>query len=391
MSDMQADAVMDEAHQATGLSDFGSPTFREGLDAYCSAVVAEAQLNDLGDVAVRANVVGNLANRLKVVDWVQRHPDGADEVIEAPIFVIGMFRAGTTLLSYLLEQDRLNRALLLWESSDSVPPPTPETHRQGPRVDAARANGQMMDMLNPDLAAVHHEEADGPTECIAVMSQEFKSLLWEAIANVPSYAQWLQAVDQRSAYEYHRMTLGVLQQGGVRGRWTLKSPHHALALEALIDVYPDARLVLLHRDPVVLSASVCSLITTLSGTFTDTDHSAYIAEHWTGVLEESVRRIEVFRASHPDRRIVDVHYADLVRDPVNTVSSIYAALGDPLKDEARAAMTSYMAAHPKGEFGAHTYDIASFGLNPAELSERFADYVSRYDIPAEHAAGEAET
>jgi hypothetical protein len=158
-----------------------------------------------------------------------------------------------------------------------------------------------------------------------------------------------------------------------------------LALEALTDVYPDARLVLLHRDPVVLSASVCSLITTLSGTFTDADHSAYIAAHWTSVLEESVRRIEAFRAAHPEHQIIDVHYADLVRDPVGTVASIYAALGDPLVEEARAAMTDYVAAHPKGEFGAHAYDVASFGLNASELTERFSQYVARYDIPAERA------
>jgi hypothetical protein len=310
----------------------------------------------------------------------------ADEKIEAPIFVIGMFRAGTTLLSYLLEQDRTNRALLLWEAGDSVPPPTPEEYLQGPRVEAARANAQMMDMLNPQLAAVHHEVADGPTECIAVLSQEFKSLLWEAIANVPSYGEWLLSADHRSAYEYHRRTLGVLQQGGVRGRWTLKSPHHALALDALTEVYPDARLVLLHRDPVVLSASVCSLITTLSGTFTDVDHSAYIAAHWTSVLEESVRRIEAFRQSHPTHHIVDVYYADLVRDPVGTVASIYTALGDPLGDEARSAMTNYVDAHPKGEFGAHKYDMASFGLHSGELTDRFSEYIARYDIPAERSA-----
>ena len=128
------------------------------------------------------------------------------------------------------------------------------------------------------------------------------------------------AVDQRSAYEYHRRVLQVLQSGGVRGRWTLKSPHHAIALDALTAVYPDAHLVLLHRDPVVLCASVCSLITTLSGTFSDADHRAYIAEHWSTMLEESVRRIDEFRAAHPERPIVDVQYADLVADPAGTVA-----------------------------------------------------------------------
>ncbi len=110
--------------------------------------------------------------------------------------------------------------------------------------------------------------------------------------------------------------LQVLQSGGVRGRWSLKSPHHALHLDALTATYPDARLVLMHRDPVVLCASVCSLITTLTGTFSDADHQRYIAEHWTEMLARSVAAVDAFRAANPGTRIVDVHYADLVRDPI---------------------------------------------------------------------------
>ena len=242
-----------------------------------------------------------------------------------PIVVIGMFRAGTTFLSQLFDQDDRNRALLRWEANDSVPPPSPANFRSGPRVDAAQLGNDMLEELNPPMKAIHHEDAAGATECITVMSQDFKSLSWEAITNVPTYSRWLLAADHRSAYEYHRSTLQVLQSGGVRGQWTLKSPHHAIALEALTAVYPDARLVLLHRDPVVLSASVCSLINTLSSTFSDADHRAYVAEHWTAMLEESVRRIDAFRAAHPEHPILDVQYTDLVQDPVGAVGRIYGA------------------------------------------------------------------
>jgi hypothetical protein len=307
----------------------------------------------------------------------------ADERIDAPVFVIGMFRAGTTFLSCLLDQDRRNRPLLRWEAGDSVPPPGPDDFRSGPRVDAVRANADMLEQLNPKMAAIHHEEPDGPTECIAVMSQDFKALSWEAITNVPAYGRWLHDVDQRSAYEYHRLVLQVLQNGGVKGRWTLKSPHHAIALEALTAVYPDARLVLLHRDPVVLCASVCSLINTLSGTFSDADHVGYIAEHWTAMLETSVTRIEAFRAAHPEHPILDVQYDDLVQKPVETVAGIYDAVGDVLAEDARAAIESYVAANGKGKFGVHGYDLRQFGLDEGELAERFAPYVARYDISLE--------
>ena len=372
------DDLLAEAVALSGLDDFGSDGFREGLSVYCASVGAEAQLNELGETAIRANIVGGLVNRLRIVDWARRHPEVAEERIDAPLVVIGMFRAGTTFLSYLLERDPRNRALLRWESGDSVPPPTPSNLHSGPRVEAARMAGDMLEQINPQIRAIHHEEPDGPTECIAVMSQDFKSLSWEAISNVPTYSRWLLATDQRSAYDYLRLALQVLQSGGVRGRWTLKSPHHAIALDSLTAVYPDAQLVLIHRDPLALCASVCSLIHTLSGTFSDADHRAYIAEHWVAMLEESIRRVDAFRTAHPEHPIIDVRYDDLARDPVATVDSIYTALGEGLDGPARAAMSEFVAAHPKHELGVHSYDLAEFGLDRAQIAERFSDYNARY-------------
>jgi hypothetical protein len=387
MPPLRPDELVSEAREQTGLDDLGPGSYAEGLAVYCKSVNGEARLSELGEVAVQGTVVAALANRLRVVDWISEHPDVRTEPIAAPIIVIGMFRAGTTFLSHVLDQDPVNRALLRWESADSAPPSSPADHRSGPRVDAARVAGDMLEAINPRMKAIHHEDADGPTECIAVMSQDFKSLSWEAITNVPAYNRWLLETDQRSAYEYHRSVLQVLQSGGVRGRWTLKSPHHAIALDALTDVYPDARLVMLHRDPVVLSASVCSLISCLSGTFTDADHTEYIAEHWTMMLEESVRRVDEFRAAHPEHPIVDVQYADLVQDTVRAVADIYTACGTELSDNARAAMTTYVEANPKGRFGAHGYDLAEYGLDADSLRERFAGYVERYSIQPERAAG----
>ena len=376
-----ADELVAEAQATAELDDFGSDSFREGLEEYCASVADEAQLNEIGAAAIHGTIVAGLVNRLRVVDWATRHPDVRDERVDGPLVVIGMFRAGTTFLSYLLERDPKNRALLRWEAGDSVPPPTPENFRTGPRVDAARVAGEMLEQLNPRMRAIHHEEPDGPTECISVMSQDFKSLSWEAISNVPSYSKWLLSSDQRSAYEYHRLVLQVLQHGGVRGRWTLKSPHHAIALESLIGLYPDAQLVLLHRDPVELCASVCSLITELSSCFSDADHRAYIADHWVTMLAESIARIDAFRTAHPEHPVVDVQYDSFVREPVDAVASIYRAFGDVLPDDVRAAMQVYAQTQPKGSTGLHRYDIRDFGLDPGQIRDRFAPYVERYGVP----------
>lgn len=380
---MRADELIAEACAQTGRDDFGGDSFREGLDVWCDAVAHEAQLNDFGTIAVRANAVGALANRLKITQYHQDHPEVASETIAEPLIVVGLFRAGTTLLSHLLDKDSENRALLGWEAADPVPPPTPANFRSGPRVEAVRAGQAMLNEINPALLTVHREEAGEATECLTLIAQDFKSLLWEALTIVPSYAKWLHDVDQLSAYEHHHRVLQVLQHGGVRGRWTLKSPHHAIALEPLTAVYPDAHLVVMHRDPVKLCGSVCSLIATLSGTFTDADHRAYIGAHWTAILETCVERTNAFRSRHPNRAVIDVQYTDLIRDPTGTVASLYEATGTELSPEAAAAMETYVQDNPQGKFGAHRYDLADFGLDAGEIRERFAGYVERYAVATE--------
>jgi hypothetical protein len=156
-----------------------------------------------------------------------------------------------------------------------------------------------------------------------------------------------------------------------------------LHLDALTAVYPDARIVVMHRDPLVLSASVCSLISTLTGTFSDADHTAYIAEHWTDMLERSVAALDAFRDANPEVPIVDVRYADLVGDPIATMERVYGAFGDELSGQARSAMQAHVDSRPKGRFGSHRYDLDEFGLDGPALAERFAGYVERYEIPLE--------
>ncbi len=383
---LRPEALIAAACEQTRLDDFGSDSFREGLQVLCESVASEAQLNQIGAAVVPGAVLACLTNRLKVVEWVKRHPQVSDELIETPFVVVGMFRAGTTFLSHMLEKDARHRPLLRWEAGDSVPPPAPASLQSDPRIAVARAAAAMLDQINPRVRVVQSEQPDGPTECIAVLNQDFKSLLWEAMVNIPGYGAWLHGTNHRSAYDYHHRVLQVLQSGGVRGRWSLKSPHHALHLEVLNAVYPDARLVLMHRDPVVLCASVCSLITTLTRTFSDADHRRYIADHWTDMLERSVASVEAFRAAHPAKRICDVHYADLVRDPLGAMQSVYATFGDELSGQARRAMTQHIDSHPKGRFGRHAYDLAQFGLEAGPIRERFRQYVERYDIPLEQSS-----
>ena len=374
-----AKELIERACEAAVLDDFGGTSYREGLEVLVGSLGGEAALSELGVAALEAQVTANLVNRLRVTDWLATHPDLLRRPVERPLFVLGMPRTGTTLLSYLLDEDPANRSLLRWEALASVPPPTTASLRTDPRVDAARDGQAMLDALNPEFQAIHYEAPDGPTECVTVFAQDFRSLLWETVANVPSYAAWLAGTDLTPAYAYHERALQVLQSEAP-GRWTLKSPAHCFGLDALVARYPDARLVMTHRDPVAVVASVCSLVRSLSGTFSDADHAAYIAAHWTDVVADAVARVADFRRREGDGRFVDIRYDDLLADPVGEVARIYAHFGEELGDEAARRMTAYAEANPQGVRGRHRYTLEDLGLDRPTLEDRFADYRAAFGV-----------
>lgn len=374
---MDAAAIVAGACEQTGLEDFGAAGYWEGLEIYLASATEEARLSEIGGLAIEAQVTKCLTNRLRVTAWLADHPQARDAPIERPIMVLGLPRTGTTLLSELLHCDPANRSLMRWEAMDSVPPPEATNFASDPRVEAARVDAGMLEALNPGFTAIHYEAPDGPTECVAVFAQDFKSLLWECVANVPSYSAWLLACDQSSAYEYHHGVLQLLQSHAP-GRWALKTPHHCLALDPLVARYPDARLVMTHRDPITVVASLCSLVRSLSGTFSDADHGTYINDHWTALGVELVERVMAWRALHGDDAFVDVPYRDLVTDPLAVMQSIYEHGGTELAPEAEAAMSRYLAEHPQGEHGQHRYDLDDLGLDAGAIRERFGAYLERF-------------
>ncbi len=379
MRRVDATRLIEQARDQTGLDDWGGDSFRAGLAQFVDALDAEADLNELGKVALEQQIVENLTNRLRVTDWVDTHPDVLSEEVRTPIVVLGLPRTGTTLLHELLHRDPANRSLMRWEALDSVPPPDAASFDQDPRIEASRAASEAMNALSPDFQAIHYEAPDGPTECVALLSQEFRSLLWAVVANVPSYTRWMLDADPRPAYAYHHEVLQLLQSHAP-GRWALKTPHHALFLETLLAEYPDARLVMTHRDPVTVVTSCCSLARTLGGTFSDVDHTADLARTWTHVAAEITDRAMDFRDRHGDEQIVDVTYDELVADPIGTVRGVLDHFGEPLSPAAATAMRQYLARDPHRGFAPHRYTPAEVGLDPEQVRHRFGAYAERFGV-----------
>ncbi len=371
------DRFCEEAISRTGLSDFGDPSYLEGLTLVCAGMRGD-HMSVGGRRLLADTSINYLANRLRVINHHRQDPGLVDTPVDAPIVILGLPRTGTTVLSYLLDQDPQWRSLLNWEAVNSVPPPTSETLRTDPRC-VELLEFQEAVLPNIDPPPPHWEWADGPTECTFLLAQDFKAAMWESRVPSADYRDFIAATGMTSAYRYHRMALQVLQSKAP-GTWVLKMPAHAYFIDALLDAYPDARIIWTHRDPATSAASFMNLLAfshTLSMGAPDRD---WIASTTPDRLVDQVRRPMTALAGRHENSVCHVHYRDAMANPLGEVERIYDWLGIDFTDAAATAMVQWLTADPLAASRKASYTLADFGLDRAELLEQFEDYINAFDV-----------
>ncbi|KPH62571.1 sulfotransferase [Novosphingobium sp. ST904] len=378
---MKVEDIIAAASAETGLNDFGDEAVLSGLAILLEDYQNEAALTEAGRQRSIGSLVSALAGRMKVEDWLARHPELLERPVEKPMFVFGLPRTGTTLTINLLAADPDRRCFLRWEAFDPVPPPRSDELSAGPRFERMQAQMARAIGAAPHIAAIHHEDSDSPTECQFAMAPSFCAQVYEAQAHVPGYRQWfLHEADYRPAFRYHKRLLQCLQ-AEAPGRWTLKNPWHPLFLDELTEVYPDAQLVMTHRDPVEVVGSACSLIHAVRRMYSDAVDAHAIGAQMVEIFHLMIARQDAYRAKHGADAIFDIQYDAQMRDPVGQMKRLYDHFGEPLTARAEAAMTAFLADNPKGRHGRHEYRLEDYGLDAAGVRREFADYVERFRIP----------
>ena len=381
---METDQLVDTACERAGSDDFGDDSWQEGLDVLVRSLDREAALNEMGDGAMTDQIVGYLVNRLRIEQCYAHHPEIDEQEIVAPLFGLGLPRTGSTALSFLLAQDPARRSLRTWEAGTPCPPPETATEHTDPRIAEAQAGIDFTNEMFPGFEGMIPTSATGPQECLLLLALDFRSLIFEGMTRIPTYASWLLHCDMEPAYRYHRRVLKLLQWRCPPERWWLKTPAHMLSIDALDAVYPDARFVMTHRDVGKVLPSVCALYDTFSSILTERpDPHAIGAENveiWCTALE----RLIAFRDRGNDDRFHDLRFEAVQREPMAQVAELYAGLGDELSDEARRRMQAWWTESSKDRSGPHRFTAETYGLDLATIRDRFAFYTDRFDVPVEH-------
>lgn len=349
------------ATENTGLSDFGDDDWVEPFRILLSDLEETADLHLFGRLMTRSDLLVHLEGRLRVIDWLKRHPEVEDEVIEEPVFIIGLPRSGTTIMQEILGADPGARTVRMWEAKFPVPPLAPDDPLSHDRIAKAQGLVGLQDRITPEWATMHKVGAELPVECIEWTYSSFVSYAFSASFYVPNYTRYVAQNDHASAFDWHKKILKLLQSKGRPHHWLLKGPTHLPVLPALLDAYPDAKLALMLRDPVKAAASVVDVSGVLY--YMRSDHTG-LGKGFTRSVDgrESFQTLQdmidwIEDGTIPRNQVHPIDYLEFFADPDAALEKLYADMGFPLSTEARRSMLDYIAQKPKDKFGRHEYDV----------------------------------
>ncbi|MGD1111358.1 MAG: sulfotransferase, partial [Mycobacterium sp.] len=365
------DDIFTLAAKRTGLTEIDSDSWRDGLTVMFDDLNTSAAFTPSGRERVLDDATNALGRRMQVHAYIQAHPEVLDAPVERPLFVLGMPRTGTTVISYLLDQDPARRSLLHWQCVHPIPPASTETLRTDPRcVALLEEQRRILEFVKQaKMPLPHWEDADGPTEDMFIHNQDFKGLSWDSFLPTDRYARWLfDEADMSSTYEYQKRYLQVLQSTAP-GTWSLKMPSHSVHIEALLKVFPDARLIWAHRDPYKATGSLCNLWRLPQQLVMNTEllDQTEMGRAAMWQMRYHVERPLRARDRIGDDRFFHMYYHEMMRDPMDVMRRIYDWADEPLTAETEARMRNWLVDHPQDLFALNTYSLDQYGLSVEQL------------------------
>lgn len=370
------------AKEQFGLSDFGDPLYLSGLQELTRAIEAEAEIAPERVLRTAMQLIMLLGARAKIAETLARHPEIEAEPVEAPVFITGLLRTGTTMLHNVLSGHPDLRAPLLWEMRAVGRPENADSSWEEQAIQESRA---MIDLLYesiPEFARIHPMDALRPDECSWLFRHNFATLVYAFTYHIPGYVRWLTQIDMEPYYQYYKKLLQILQWKKPKKRWVLKDPCHLWHLDALLRVFPDAKVIVLHRTLKEALPSMASLCFSLHRFESGREDPRLLADYCMDLAERGLFSMMRLRRVFPQHHFLDIPYRKLVADPAGMVKEICANIGSPAGEEALAGMLGWLEQNRQHKAGRHIYSLEQFGFEAQTLGARFGRYQEAF-LPEE--------
>lgn len=375
---LEIESLLTDAQERTGLQDYGHGDFREGL----AALVQTYENNQFTDDAVKKlkrRMADLLQSRLQVEEAWKRHPQVLAETIKRPLFLTGLPRTGTSALLNVLANDPATRELKLWEAHNPAPLEGLEPGQEDPRYLQVKAYYEQMN-ASSDFKKIHYMTADSAEECIFLTNHSFQDAAYGFEIFLEPYASYYRDVDRRPQYEYHANLLRLLQWQRPADRWLLKAPSHLGHLDIILDLHPQAGVIITHRNPLEVVGSYSSMMMAVLPEQTQVTDPHEMGRRVLDDLGAQMDHAMAVRERLSPGQVVDVQYTDFISDTVAVVEDIYQQLDLPYTEDVQQLIASYVADHPRNKHGSHDYQLAQFGLTEQQVLDRFAHYIETYNI-----------
>lgn len=379
-------SLMKRARRNTNLNDFGPDDFREGLECLSESLEREAKLTPFGRMIAQAELLHLLENRLKLIHAFKVNRELSGAPISRPLIITGVPQSGNTLLHSLLAQDPDNRTPASWEMRYPFPPPRTETYFSDSRIAKVDRELKNAQFLMPELKRLYPMGARRPQECVSITAMNFMAMSFNVNYRVPSYQRWLSHnANMRGGYDLHYQFLQYLQWRHKGERWVLMSPGHLWHLDKLLQRYPDAMVVQVHRDPLKSISALSNLTYTLRSVASNTVDMREISRAQADLLDEGLTRNMAHRASKLRTRepILDLQYGEVAADPMAAVAKIYQHFSLPLSATTRETMAVWLTQHDYEQIDRHRYLFTATGLRLEEERKRFKPYQETFRVQQE--------
>ena len=376
---INANEIIDQAKSETGLSDLGEPLFLEGLNRLIDSINNEANLNEIGIQAQPIRIQGLLSNRLRFEEDLKKFPEILDQQIIAPIVIVGLPRTGSTMTHRLLASDPNHTAMLWWEGRYPALLPGEKRGDIEARMELGKAEVDAVVAASPEALDIHPWDYKGADEEILLLEHNFLSTVPESFMALPSYSEWIEEQDHTLAYEDLKKFIQYLQwqnPGREKKRWVLKSPHHLGFIDKMISVFPDAKIIQTHRDPIKTVPSFCSMCANLFEPLTTNFDKVFIGKHWSNKLTRALNHCMNISEQHPDN-FLDLEFLNMIKDPIDEMKKIYEFIGEPFGEKTEVAMEAWREEN-KHEMGAHKYSLEEYDLTESQINDNFAKYQQKY-------------